>query len=80
MAGSVPRGREVAMPSVDPSGRREPQPAPDDERPPASVPVDPDEDEPAYDEVEIVDEDEFGEPVNESGVDDDEDDWDRTEI
>jgi hypothetical protein len=39
-----------------------------------------DDDEPAYDEVEIVDTDEFGEPIEPSGTDDDADDWDKTEI
>lgn len=37
-------------------------------------------DEPAFDEVEILDENEFGEPIDESTVDEDADDWDKSEI
>jgi hypothetical protein len=56
---------------------------PDDATPnePIVEPADP-EDDPAYDEVEIVDEDEFGEPEADAPADDDdeEDDWDKSEI
>jgi hypothetical protein len=53
---------------------------PDEPQPPNPTLEQADDDEPAYDEVEIVDTDEFGEPIEEWEADEDADDWDKTEI
>jgi hypothetical protein len=66
----------------DPPGQRpDPRPpAADVERPanPTIERADEDE-EPAFDEVEVIDQDEFGEPTAPPADDEDADEWDRTE-
>ena len=74
------------MPITNPRGK----PAPPSDPPVSEVPVDAPpnpvvehadvDDDPDVDEVEIVELDEFGEPIDESETDDDADDWDKSEI
>ena len=66
---------------LDPPERDVPfKPPPDLEPPNPTVEHADVDDEPDADEVEIVELDEFGEPIDESQSDDDADDWDKTEI
>jgi hypothetical protein len=70
------------MPLFDPPERRPiPHEPPTEEEPPNPVVDHADaDDDPDADEVEIVDTDEFGEPIDESVTDDDADDKDPSEI
>ena len=63
-------------PPEDPEFTQDPEPKPPN---PIVEHADVDDD-PDVDEVEIVDTDEFGEPVDQSQTDDDADDWDKSEI
>jgi hypothetical protein len=75
-----PARKEATMPPVtppeDPESTQDPEPQPPN---PAVEHADVDDD-PDVDEVEIVDTDEFGEPIDESATDEDADDWDKSEI
>lgn len=74
------------MPNPNPHRKPEPLSSPpdpgiDEPQPPNPI-VDQadDDDEPAVDEIQLIDKDEFGEPIDESETDDDADDWDKSEI
>lgn len=70
------------MPRVDPPEHRPiPPEPPAEEQPPNPIVDHADaDDDPDVDEVEIVDTDEFGEPVDQSQTNDEADDWDKSEI
>ena len=68
------------MPPINPPEDHEPTQDPELQPPNPIVEHADVDDDPDADEVEIVDLDEFGEPIDESEEDDDTDDWDKSEI